>query len=182
MLYELKRIKQMRRKLELTQSELAKLSGISQSLIAKIEQGSIEPSYSIARRIFIVLEEQIANIQKELAAINICSRDLVLIKSDDSIEKTIKLMKKHAISQIPVYKDNVIVGSISEETFINNYDKITNSDMKVEQIMDDPFPTVPMDTPSSLIRDILKTYSAVILMKNGKPRGIISKADLLKQL
>ena len=182
MLYELNRIKQMRTELGLTQTELANLSKVSQSLIAKIERGNIEPSYSIARRIFIVLEEQITNKQKELVAKNICSKNLVTIASDDSIEKAIKLMKKHAISQIPVIKDNVLIGSISEETFINNYDKINNANMDIAQIMDDPFPTLPEDTPISLIKDILKTYTAAILLKNGKPFGIISKADLLKGL
>ena len=63
MLYELTRIKQMRRNLELTQTELAKLSGVSQSLIAKIERGNIEPSYTIARKIFAVLEERTSNKQ-----------------------------------------------------------------------------------------------------------------------
>ena len=108
------------------------------------------------RRIFIVLEDQIEQTQKEISAKSICSKKLVLIKSDDSIEKTVGLMKKHAISQIPVIKNNVLVGSISEETFINNYDKITNANMKVEEIMDDPFPTIPVDSPISLNRDILK--------------------------
>jgi predicted transcriptional regulator len=172
----------MRTELGLTQTELAYLSKVSQSLIAKIEQGSIEPSYSIARRIFIVLEEKITNKQKELVAKNICSKNLVMIASGDSIDKAIRLMKRHAISQMPVVKDNVIIGSISEETFIKNYDKLNNSDIEVAQIMDDPFPILPEDTPISLIKDILKTFTAAILLKNGKPFGIISKADLLKGL
>ena len=182
MIDELKRIKQMRLNLELTQKDLAKLSGVSQSLITKIERGNIDPSYSIGRRIFAVLEEQMAKTRRSIVIKNICTKKLVLTKFDDSIEKAIGLMKKHAISQLPVIKNNSIIGSISEETFINNYDKITDGNIKVEQIMDDPFPILPIDTPVPLIRDILKTYHAVILMKNGKPFGIISKADLLKQL
>jgi len=182
MFYELIRIKQMRKKLDLTQTELAKLSGVSQSLIAKIERGNIEPSYSLAKKIFAVLEEHISHQQKKIVAKNICSKQLVSTKSEDSIAKAIQLMKKHAISQIPVIKDNVIIGGISEETLINKYDKITNTNLAVEQIMDEPFPTISENTPISLIRDILKTYSAVILMKNGKPTGIVSKADLLKRL
>lgn len=38
------------------------------------------------------------------------------------------------------------------------------------------------ETHISLIRDILKTYSAVVLTKKGRPVGIISKVDLLKKL
>ncbi|MBI2079314.1 helix-turn-helix domain-containing protein, partial [Candidatus Micrarchaeota archaeon] len=36
----------LRRKLGITQKELAKLAGVSQSLIAKIEMGKIDPAYS----------------------------------------------------------------------------------------------------------------------------------------
>jgi len=182
MLYELTRIKQMRKKLDITQTELAKLADVSQSLIAKIEKGNIEPSYSIARKIFSILDEQIAHKQKKIVAKNISSNILVAIKYNDSIAKAIQLMKKHAISQMPVIKDNIIIGSISEETIINNYDKISNRTMAVEHVMDEPFPTILSDTSISLIRDILKSYNAVILMKSGRPIGIITKADLLKQL
>ena len=182
MLYELKRIKQMRQKLGLTQIQLARLAGVSQSLITKIERGTIEPSYSITRRIFTVLEEQLADKQKEIIAKNICTKDIAFIESDDTVDKAIKLMKKYAISQMPVVKEKIIIGSISEETFIKNYDRIKNKEMKVEQIMDEPFPTMPEDTHITLIRDILRTYSSVILTKQGRPSGIISKADLLKRL
>ena len=85
MLYDLKGIKQMRRNLDLTQTELAKLADVSQSLIAKIERGKIEPSYAIARKIFAVLEEQISHKQKNIIGKNICSKELVSIKSNDSI-------------------------------------------------------------------------------------------------
>lgn len=182
MLDELKRIKQIRQKLGLTQTQLAKLANVSQSLITKIERDNIEPSYSIARKIFIVLEEQLANLQKEIVAKNICSKGIILIKSDDTIDKSIEIMKKHAISQIPIMKGNIIIGSISEEILIKNYDKIKNKKMKVEEIMNDPFPTIPDDMHISLIRNILMTYSSVVVTKQGKPIGIITKADLLKKL
>ena len=94
MLYELERIKEMRQKLGLTQTQLARLADVSQSLITKIERGNIEPSYSIARRIFIILEEQIADTQKEIIAKNICTKKIAFINSNDTVDKTIKLMSK----------------------------------------------------------------------------------------
>jgi predicted transcriptional regulator len=81
-----------------------------------------------------------------------------------------------------VIKDKIIIGSISEETFIKKYEKIKKSDIKVEEIMDEPFPTLPENTNIPLTRDILKLYPAVILLKHGKPIGIITKADLLRRL
>ena len=48
-MFELNEISRLRKQLGLTQAELAKLSGVSQSLIAKLEAGKIEPSYSKAK-------------------------------------------------------------------------------------------------------------------------------------
>lgn len=182
MLYELEKIKQIRQKVGLTQTQLSRLANVSQSLITKIERGNVEPSYSIAKRIFTALEEQLADKQKEILAKNICTKDIAFIKSNDTVDDAIKLMKKYAISQMPVVKEKIIVGSISEETFVKKYDKIKNKRMKVEEIMDESFPTIPEDTHITLIKDILKKYPAVILIKQGQPTGIIAKADLLKRL
>jgi predicted transcriptional regulator len=42
--------------LGLTQGQLAKIAGVSQSFIAKIESGKIDPSYSKVKTIFDVLD------------------------------------------------------------------------------------------------------------------------------
>jgi len=41
-------------------------------------------------------------------------------------------------------------------------------------------PTVNEDTPLSAITPLLQHENAVIVMKAGRPQGIITKADLLK--
>lgn len=181
MLDELKKIKQMRQKLGLTQAQLAGLAGVSQSTITKIERETIEPSYSLARKIFFTLEQELANVQQEMTAKDICSKKIISVKSNDKLDTAMELMKKHAISQMPVVKDNAFVGSISEETFIREYDKIKSKKIEVEQVMDESFPTISENMPISLIRDILKEYSAIIVVKRGKPVGIISRADLLRK-
>ena len=52
MLPTLEIIPDRRRKLGLTQSQLASLAGVSQSYIAKLEAGKIEPSYIKIKSIF----------------------------------------------------------------------------------------------------------------------------------
>jgi len=47
---------QKRKELGLTQSKLAASAGVSQSIIAKIEAGSVDPSYSVVQRLFSALE------------------------------------------------------------------------------------------------------------------------------
>ena len=181
-MFELEAIKPTRQKLGLTQAQLAKLAQVSQSVITKIERGNIEPSFSIAKKIFTVLEDQLVHAQKEILAKNICTKSIIFIKADDPVDSAFYLMKKFAISQMPVMKEKIIIGSISEETFIKKYNQIKNGGIKVEEIMDEPFPTIPENINVTLVRDILKIYPAVILTKQGKPTGIITKADLLKRL
>ena len=59
-------IKRLRKKYHLTQQELAKRAGVSQSLIAKIEAGLLDPTYTRAEQIFGALEN--VEEQKELKA------------------------------------------------------------------------------------------------------------------
>ena len=51
-LMDLSEIKRLRGKLGITQSELAKRAGVSQALIARIENKSVDPRYSKVVDIF----------------------------------------------------------------------------------------------------------------------------------
>ena len=57
MTYELEEIKKIRKSLGLTQAELAKRADVSQSIIAKIESGSIDPTLSKAKKIFGIYKQ-----------------------------------------------------------------------------------------------------------------------------
>ncbi|MEM2547192.1 MAG: helix-turn-helix domain-containing protein, partial [Candidatus Bathyarchaeia archaeon] len=56
MLPSLDEIAKRRKLLGLTQKQLAKIAGVSQSFVAKVESGKIDPSYSKVKAIFDVLE------------------------------------------------------------------------------------------------------------------------------
>ena len=178
---ELKKIKKMRQKLGITQAELSKLTNVSQSMITKIERGKIEPSYSIARKILVTLEQEIKGKNKQVKARDVCSKKIISVKSDHTISKALDLMVKNAISQMPVFKDKVLVGSVSEELFIKKYDQLKNKQMKVENIMDEAFPTIPEDADIFLVNEMLRVYPAIIVIKNGMPLGIISKTNILQK-
>ena len=57
MLPKLEEISKRRRVLGLSQKQLARLAGVSQSLIAKVEAGKTEPSYLRTKSIFDTLEK-----------------------------------------------------------------------------------------------------------------------------
>ena len=57
MTYELEEVKKIRKKLGMTQTDLANRAQVSQSLIAKIESGKIDPTYTKTQKIFTALSE-----------------------------------------------------------------------------------------------------------------------------
>ncbi len=171
-----------RRQLGLKQAELAKLAGVSQSLIAKLESGKIDSSYTKVKTIFDVLErlEAKTKIQEEKVVPN----QVVAIQKDEPISKVVQMMKEHGYSQIPVFNKKQSVGSISEKTILREIlagkDIAQISKLPVESIMEEAFPQVGDDAPLSLISSLLQTYPAILVSKKGNVTGIITKADLLR--
>ncbi|MFX0184855.1 MAG: CBS domain-containing protein [Candidatus Hodarchaeota archaeon] len=179
---DLLELRRLRKIMGFTQDELAQRAGISQSMIAKMETGSLNPSYEVVRRIYQVLYS--AEHIKQAKARELMS-PVIFVKTNDSIKQVFELMKVKGISQLPVFeKNNKNVGSITEETLLDIL--LTGQTLEdiaenpVESIMDDVFPVVAHDTPLPAITSLLRYSSAVLVAKNGKIPGIITKADLLK--
>ncbi len=181
-LWDLESLAQLRKRLGLTQRDLARLSGVSQSLISKIERGRINPSYEAVRRILQALERARAERSKGLSAKDICTKKVISVEASDPLSKAISLMRRHGISQLPVFHRGKLVGSISESTIMRKLEKIKSPNMRIREIIDEAFPTVPEESSLNLLRQLLQEYPAVLLQKNGKITGIVTKADLFKVL
>jgi predicted transcriptional regulator len=180
MLPALEIIPERRRKLGITQSQLAELAGVSQSYIAKLEAGNIEPSYVKVKALFEALDrlEQ----KKQVTAGEIMNHSVVGIQKETAIADAIEKMRKNGFSQLPVMDGERSVGSISEGTLLDHMlaSRKNESQAKiVSEIMDEPFPQVGEDTPISLVTSLLKFYPAVLVQRRGIIVGIVTKADLL---
>ena len=51
MVFDITHLKKIRKQLDLTQYAFAKEAGISQSMVAKIESGKLDPTYSYIKKI-----------------------------------------------------------------------------------------------------------------------------------
>jgi predicted transcriptional regulator len=184
MLPVLDEIVKKRKMLGLTQKKLAKLAGVSQSLIAKVESGQIDPSYTKSKSIFDLLEQM--ERRNEARAGQILHREVISVKNSDAVSVAVKMMTKHGYSQLPVFDGQRAVGSISEKTILSQIlqgkDMSDVSKLPVEEIMDETFPQVGEDAPLSLISSLLQVYPAVLVSKKASVIGIITKADLLRIL
>jgi len=170
--------------LGVSQKDLAKLSGVTQSMIAKVESGKISPSYLKTKAIFDALEmlEQ----KKEIHARDIMHRKVVGVDAEDRIADVVKVMRETGYSQLPVFSGKAIVGSISEKIIT---DKLTSlpgigdiSHFRAAKVMAGAFPRVDEETAIHAVSGLLQYDLAVLVTKKGQVTGIITKADLLKMI
>jgi predicted transcriptional regulator len=182
MLPEIEEISRRRRILNLSQKQLAKLAGVSQSMIAKIEAGKINPSYSKTKAIFDTLES--LERKRDILVKEILNSNVVGVDKRDSVSKAVKLMRENNFSQLPVFDGIHVVGSVSEKTILDQILRGRNlselSAMPVETIMEEAFPRVEENTPLTAVSTLLQYAPAVLITRRDQVVGIVTKADLLK--
>ncbi len=176
--HELGEVKLLRKRLGLTQKELAMAAGVSQSLIAKVEAGTIDPSYSAGKRIVESLHA-FTNRQEATAA-EVMRHQVISCKEEELLAAAIKKMERHAISQLPVLKDENIVGLLSETSIIRRMEEISHERTRVGDVMEEAPPIIPKATPRRVIAELLQHYNLLLVKERGRLRGIITRADLLR--
>lgn len=178
--YEVEDVKRIRKKVGITQSELAKLAGVSQSLIAKVESGKIDPTFSNMKKIFAALN----SVQKKesLKAKDFIHKGVVSCKSTDTISNVIKKMKKHEISQLPVKNDSKVVGVVSESRLLDHLLQGKNRNCKVKEIMEEVPPIVNSNTGELVLSNLLKYFPLVLVQDKGNLKGVVTRSDILRKV
>ena len=166
-------IRELREKLGLTQTKLAEKAGITQAHIAKIENNKVDARLSTMNKILSILEAQKYNLKCK----DIMVKKIIYVSPNDNIKKVVRLMKLHDISQLPVLKNDISMGSINETTIIQNWNR-PNSHVK--DIMEKSLPLVDADETIDTIKSMLQTFSSVLISEKGKVVGIVTKSDLFK--
>jgi len=165
-------ISQRRRKLGMTQNELAAKAGISQSLLTKIERAKVVPNYNTACAIFDILEQGENTDEKHLY--DIMQKNVIILDSSDRTSKAIRLAKKYSLSQFPILEKNRLVGAITTNMLIGR-----KEGEKVRTFMKEPFPTLNSNTPISIAKNLLKQYPAIVVLSGGSVVGIVTAEDMI---
>jgi predicted transcriptional regulator len=177
MIEDIKDIKRIRKTLNITQKELAKYSAVSQSLIAKIESGKIDPAFSKVIKINNALISLTSKNEKK--AIDFMNKKIITTSINDTIKDTIKKMKQYNISQIPVFDSKQLIGLVAEHDILNAISENIDINTKIEKITKDSPPIISKNTSIRIIQELLKQNTLVIVFEKGKYIGLITKADLL---
>jgi cystathionine beta-synthase len=116
--------------------------------------------------------------------------DLVLVESHQKVGEAIELMHRYSISQIPVARHEQaesladLVGSLHERGLLDRI--LRNADAlheEVAAVMEPPLPAVEAREPvDTVFSDLSEGSSAVVVARDGRPAGVLSRADLLEYL
>ena len=177
---DLNNIKLMRKQIGLTQSELAMKSQVSQSLIAKIESGKLDPTFSKAKQIFEALNT--SSRKATIKAKDLMQTRIISASVNETLDNVIQKMRKHEISQLPVI-NKYVIGLVSESSILEKVK--SGKDIKsltAGEAMAESAPMVSESTDLETVAGILKQHQMVIVSKHGELAGLITKADLLKNI
>jgi predicted transcriptional regulator len=159
----------------MTQSELAIEVGVSQSYIARLERGSLDPKLSVVNKIVEVLTSR-----QSKRCYDIMTFDPLTIEARDPVSVAVGLMQKHNYSQIPVLRGTQMVGIITERDIIRNLQH-DMSELSVQAVMSpEGVPMIDETTPVNVITPLFQKYQAILVQSQGRIRGIITRSDLLK--
>ncbi|MDV3277661.1 MAG: cystathionine beta-synthase [Nitrososphaerales archaeon] len=110
-------------------------------------------------------------------------RGVVGVGPRDSLMTAIGLMTRHDISQLPVLVNGVQVGSISGASVVGKAaSKRALGSVRVEEIMDEPLPTVEKGGTMLNLGSLLKDKNAVAVIDGPKVVGIITTIDVINYL
>lgn len=113
------------------------------------------------------------------------TQQLITVGADDKVRQALKLMKEYDISQMPVMKENEIVGSLSENAVLTYIleNPLSHAEQPVSEIMDEPLPMVDEDLPlSKLNKYITKKIPAVMAKDKAGNVHILTKYDILQMI
>jgi len=177
--FELSEIRELRKRLGLTQSELAKKANVSQSLIAKIESGRIDPTFSKTRSIFDVVNRM--SEEKGLIAEDIMNRKIISVHPYDTISSVIKKMKTFEISQLPVIEEGKSLGIVSESAILDAIIQ-GKKEFKAMDVMHDSPPIISGKASASVVSNLLRVYPLLLISERGKLVGLLTKSDLIRKM
>ncbi|MBD3196444.1 MAG: helix-turn-helix domain-containing protein [Candidatus Lokiarchaeota archaeon] len=179
---DLIKIKKLRKSLKLSQTELAERVNLTQSTISRIENGQLDPPYSKVQQVFKFLEnEKKKRTDANQTVEQIMTKVIKKLSPDSNLREAVKVMNEHNISQLPVFKDDKNIGSITsnkaQKLIIKNPDLLK---VDLLSIMGLPFPEVDISWNLKDISHLLLKYPAVLIKNYQNYVGIITDADFLK--
>jgi cystathionine beta-synthase len=113
---------------------------------------------------------------------------IVSVGAHAKVRQAVDALQEHGISQAPVARDesgevSSLVGSIRERTLLDRIFRDPDSlQGDVAEVMGPPLPLVETNDPIEVAFERLQTGPAVVVTKDGRALGVLTRSDLLEFL
>jgi cystathionine beta-synthase len=112
---------------------------------------------------------------------------LLTVSSHDEVGRALELMQEHGVSQVPVVSaedETAFIGVVSERGLLwASAEHPGILKQEVTEVLEPPLPELaPEDPAEDAIRLLEAGRPAVVVMRAGKPRGILTPLDLIEVL
>ena len=112
--------------------------------------------------------------------------ELVHVHPTDTVRDTIGILREYGVSQMPVLKaeppvvTGEIAGAVAERDLMDAlFNGAAALHDPVERHIGEPLPMIGGGEPVSRAVDLLAKHDAAVVLVDGKPRGIVTRQDLL---
>jgi len=135
---------------------------------------------------FGFLESEGPVIRDVLAARGNDVPDLVYVQPETTTREAFEMMHHHGVSQLPVAKGEMplsaaeVFGAIDElQIMQRSFNDSSVMAEPVEKVMGPRLPTIGVGEPIALAVEMLDAGRALLVLDGGRPRGVISRTDVL---
>jgi cystathionine beta-synthase len=108
-------------------------------------------------------------------------RQLILVGPDQTVFHSLRTMQEQDISQLPVFEEGGIVGTIYEDQILNL--ALQGKDLRkliIREVMSKPLPQIPRDAPVDRVTHLLSHDSPAVFVVMGSGQfEILTKYDLM---
>ena len=172
-------LRQWRKNLDLTQSVLADLSGLTQSVIAKVETGVVDPRASTLRKMVGALKRQESPEENHTVG-DIMVKEITTLVQTDTVQASIDKMVLGGISHLPVLNTNgSVVGIVSESSLLS---QVGARQTQVDEVMKVDFTLVDIDESIGEARRLLLDCEILLVCSKGELVGLVSRIDMIRAL
>jgi cystathionine beta-synthase len=112
---------------------------------------------------------------------------LVTVETHAKVRDAVALLHAHGVSQLPVvsgHDPHTVVGAVSERGLLKHaMDDASLLSAEIVDVMESPFPAVSAnDSVREAVVLLVGEREALLVTENGRPAGIVTRADLLESL
>jgi cystathionine beta-synthase len=112
---------------------------------------------------------------------------LVTVETHAKVRDAVALLHAHGVSQLPVvsgHDPHTVVGAVSERGLLKHaMDDASLLSAEIVDVMEPPFPAVSAnDSVREAVELLVGEREALLVTENGRPAGIVTRADLLESL